>query len=295
MTMQRLELNGLSELKTLSSLESSPDQFTKETLQQIAIEHIEPGPYQPRQQMDQQALEELANSIKKQGLIQPIIVQPKSDTHHYFIVAGERRWRAAQLAGLKTVPVIIKIIDEKVALAFALIENLQREDLNPIDKAEAFIRFQEEYEMTHTEIAETVGLSRTAVTNMMRLLGLAQEVKALLRQDQLQMGHGRALLSLSSDQQVDVAKQVIRKSLSVRATENLVNRIKPSDSEKDNSKILNINTIDSGMYQQWLEQLSKTLPQNTVRLTFDKTGKGKIIITVDSPKAIEEFIQRLQE
>lgn len=193
---------------------------------QLGVDQLRRGVYQPRRHMDQEALEDLARSIKAQGLVQPIVVRPVAGAGNearYEIVAGERRWRAAQMAGLAEVPVVVRDIPDSAAIAIALIENIQREDLNPLEEAQAIRRLTDEFELTHQAAADAIGRSRTAVTNLLRLLELGAEARALLENGELEMGHARALLALVSPPvQAEVAAQVARKGLSVRETEQLV-------------------------------------------------------------------------
>jgi len=195
---------------------------------QLGVDQLRRGVYQPRRHMDQEALEDLARSIKAQGLVQPIVVRPVAgggNGVNYEIVAGERRWRAAQIAGLTEVPVVVRDIPDSSAIAIALIENIQREDLNPLEEAQAIRRLTDEFELTHQAAADAIGRSRTAVTNLLRLLELGAEARALLENGELEMGHARALLALVSPRvQAEVAAQVARKGLSVRETEQLVRR-----------------------------------------------------------------------
>lgn len=193
----------------------------KEELRYLPIEQLQAGRYQPRREFAQAALEELSHSIRKQGIINPIIIRA-IEKNRYEIIAGERRWRAAQLAQLAEVPVLIKTISDETALALSLIENIQRQDLNPLEEADGIQRLISEFSMTHQQIAETLGRSRTAITNLLRLLSLAPAVKLLLQQGQLEMGHARALLSLEHALQIKAAEKVVKNKLSVRETEQLV-------------------------------------------------------------------------
>ncbi len=192
----------------------------RESLRAIPVEQIRRGTYQPRQHFDQEALQELADSLKAQGMIQPILVRPFAGG--YEIVAGERRWRAAQLAGLQSIPAIVRELDDQSVAAVSLIENIQRKDLNPLEEARALQRLQTEFGMTHQAVAEAVGRSRAAVTNLLRLLDLHDEVKVMLDRGDLDMGHARALLGVPPERQVQLAEEIIAKGLSVRATEKLV-------------------------------------------------------------------------
>ena len=197
--------------------------LAKEELRYLPIEHLQAGRYQPRREFAKDALEELANSIRTQGIINPIVIRPIKDKKNpYEIIAGERRWRAAQLAQLTEVPVLIKTISDETALAISLIENIQRQDLSPLEEAEGVQRLIQEFKLTHQQLAETLGRSRTAITNLLRLLSLAPAVKLLLQQGQLEMGHARALLSLEPDMQIQAADRIIKNKLSVRETERLV-------------------------------------------------------------------------
>jgi ParB family transcriptional regulator, chromosome partitioning protein len=196
----------------------------REELRQLPVDLIQRGRFQPRRDFNPEALEELASSIRAQGLMQPIVVRP-AGPERYEIIAGERRWRAAQMAGLADMPVIVRDVSDEAAIAMALIENIQREDLNAIEEAVALQRLQQEFGLTHEQIAEAVGKSRTTVTNIMRLLGLAAEVREHMEARRLEMGHGRALLGLPPEQQVPVAREVLERELSVRETEALVRRM----------------------------------------------------------------------
>ena len=196
----------------------------QEELRSLPVDLVQRGRYQPRRDFNPEALEELANSIRTQGLMQPIIVRPVGG-ERYEIIAGERRWRAVQMAGLGEIAVIVRDVPDEAAIAMALIENIQREDLNAIEEAVALQRLQQEFGLTHEQIAEAVGKSRTTVTNIMRLLGLAPEVRDHLEAGRLEMGHGRALLTLPPEQQVMAAREVLEKDLTVRETEALVRRM----------------------------------------------------------------------
>lgn len=198
--------------------EESPDE-----LRQIPVDLIQRGKYQPRRDMREESLKDLADSIKAQGVVQPILVRPLGD-RRYEIIAGERRWRAAQMAGLRDVPAVVRDVPDRTAIAMALIENIQRADLNPLEEAEALQRLISEFEMTHQQAAEAVGRSRAAVTNMLRLLELTKEVQDLVRQGALEMGHARAILALKGIAQTDSARKIVDRGLSVRETEQLVRR-----------------------------------------------------------------------
>ncbi|MDX1505635.1 MAG: ParB/RepB/Spo0J family partition protein, partial [Spongiibacter sp.] len=193
-------------------------------LRNLPIEFLQRGKYQPRREMPAEGLEELAESIRSQGIMQPIVVRAVAE-NRYEIIAGERRWRASQLAGLEAVPALIREVPDEAAAAMALIENLQREDLNPMEEAMALVRLQKEFELTHAEIAGLVGKSRTTITNLLRLTGLREEVQKLLENGDIEMGHGRALLGLPAEEQSAAADTVVSRGLSVRQTEALVRKM----------------------------------------------------------------------
>lgn len=203
---------------------SQDESSLNDSLQHFPLDMIQPGKYQPRMDMSQESLEELADSIRAQGLVQPIVVR-SVEGGHYEIIAGERRWRASKLAGLESVPVLIKEVSDRSAIAMALIENIQRENLNPMEEANALHRLREEFEMTHQQTADAVGKSRATITNLLRLRNLNDDVKKLLENCDLEMGHARALLALEGESQSAAALQIVEKSLSVRETEQLVRRL----------------------------------------------------------------------
>ena len=255
-------------------------------LEHLSIEKIVPGEYQPRQSMDQGALQELADSIKEQGLLSPIIVRPQ-DKDRYEIVAGERRFVAAGLAGLTEVPVIIRQLDDKKTLALALIENLQREGLNPIDEALGIDRLVKEFDYTHEQAAQAIGRSRAATTNALRLLNLAEEVQQMLRVGEIDMGHARALLTLMPVDQVQVAKEVAAKGLNVRQTEALVRRLAE---EKPIKPQVVIKTRDDLRLE---EALADTLGAK-VSLSANKKGKGEIIIEFANLEQLQGIVDKIQ-
>ena len=285
-TIKRLGLGknvkslGLKEL--LSDINSEQNNFARTNDQTIAIENLRPGKYQPRKTFDSTALEELAESIKKQGLIQPIIVRA-IDEDKYEIIAGERRWRASQLAGLREVPVIIRKIDDADALAIALIENIQRENLNAIDQAKALEQLVSEFTMTHQEIAAMVGKSRATITNLLRLLNLNPNVQSLIENQTIEMGHARALLALENDEQIEIANTVVAKGLSVRETERLVansHRFKSSPSAQN--KYVNPD----------IKKLALSLESylNTkVEIQQNSDQKGKVIIQFKNQLELDDI------
>lgn len=283
------DLNSLLGDLTTNNLESSFETTVvshKNELCRLPIEQLQRGQFQPRKDMNPDALEELASSIRSQGIIQPIVVRPISDTM-YEIIAGERRWRAAQLAGLAEVPTLIRRINDETAVALALIENIQREDLNPIEEAYALHRLLEEFNMTHQEVAEAVGRSRSAVSNILRLLNLHANVKTLLEHGDLEMGHARALLTLESDMQQKAAQLIVSKELSVREAEKIVKKIL---SGKELTK--SIPSVDPNV-QNLQNELSEKLGAK-VAISYNKKGKGKLVINYHSLEELEGILEHIQ-
>lgn len=290
--MTHVELKGLKGLKNLNELIHRPidKKLATEKLEHIAIDDICPGKFQPRQKINQASLQDLARSIKSQGIIQPLITR-KIKTGRYEIIAGERRWRAAKIAGLDLVPALVKEIDDDIALACALIENIQRENLNPIEEAFAFLRFKNDFKMTHLEISEMIGRSRTSITNTLRLLSLADPVKEWVRSGQLDMGHARTLLTLDANQQISLAKKIIKDGLNVREAEKSSRLVKLSDFSH-NKRSLHENPYKT-KYDNWSAMLSeKLLTKVTVKL--NNKGIGKIIINVNSPEEIDRFVDHFK-
>lgn len=253
------------------------------SLKKLPLDRIQPGPFQPRSLFDPQSLEELAQSIRAQGVIQPIMVRPIGNG--YEIIAGERRWRAAQQAGLDEIPVIVREVADEVAVALGLIENIQRENLNPLEEASALKRLVDDFQMTHGEAAQAVGRSRSMVSNLLRLLELSEEVRGMVDARYLEMGHARALLTLDHAQQVLAAREVIRKKLSVRETEALVRRLQNPPKPKSRS-------IDPDILHLQ-EQLCETLCAH-VRIQHGKKGKGKLVISYNSVDELEGIIGHLK-
>ena len=245
---------------------STDSQSDNSDLKSLPIEWLLPGKYQPRKDMSPEALEELANSITAQGVIQPIVVRPVN-TNQYEIIAGERRWRASQMAQLHEVPVIIKDVPDEAAVAIALIENIQREDLNAMEEAQALDRLILEFKLTQQEAAEAVGKSRSTVTNLLRLNTLESDVKILLEHGDIEMGHARALLSLTGDAQVEAAQHVAGKGLNVRETENYVRRI--NEPKKDKSKPVLDPDVEK-LQTDLSEQLGAA-----VKISHNAKGKGE--------------------
>lgn len=280
MVVKKRGLNrGLDAL--LGEAPSSVKEETQHQLQTLPIEFMQRGRYQPRKDIDPEKLQELADSIKAQGVIQPVVVR-KIDPEKYEIVAGERRWRAAQLAGLQQIPVVVKEIDDRTAMAIALIENIQREDLNPLEEAEALRRLLDEFQMTHQQIADAVGKSRVTVTNLLRLMELHPEVKKLVINRQLEMGHARALLALEGSKQVAVANKIVKEGLTVRAAERLVKE--SLEAPKISSpKVMDKDTL------RLQEQLTARLGAK-VSIDHKVNGTGKLIITYASLEELDGII-----
>lgn len=255
-------------------------------LNEIPVDQICRGRYQPRREMDNEALEELANSIRAQGVMQPIVIRPVESG--YEIIAGERRWRAAQLAGLDAIPAVIRDVPDEAAIAMALIENIQRENLNPVEEAVALSRLQQEFELSQQEVAEAVGKSRSAVANLLRLLNLCDEVKTFLERGDIEMGHARALLPLSEQLQIEAAREVVSKGLSVRDAEALARRLQQPATEQQRADATNehLSTI--------AEMLSKHLAAK-VTLTSNAKGRGKITINYKDSAELESILSQLQK
>ena len=243
-------------------------------LKNIPVELIQRGKYQPRTDMHEEALEELAASIKTQGVMQPIVVRPIS-SNKYEIIAGERRWRATQMACLDTIPAIVKPVGDEAAIAMALIENIQRENLNPIEEAMALKRLQDEFELTQQEVADAVGKSRVTVTNLIRLIGLHISVRRMLEHGDLEMGHARALLALPDEEQTSAARMVSGKGLSVRQTEALVRRLTSGSGAVQSKQVSNPDI--KNLENKLAEKLgAKVMIQHTAK------GKGKVVVRYNS-------------
>lgn len=261
------------------------EQVKSNSLKTLPVEFLQRGKFQPRKDIDPEKLQELASSIKAQGIVQPVVVREIA-TEQYEIIAGERRWRAAQLAGLYEIPVIISNIDDRAAMAIALIENIQREDLNPLDEAEALKRLISEFEMTHQQIADALGKSRASVTNSLRLIDLEQDVKQLLLKRDLEMGHARAILVLKGQQQVSVANSIVKKGLTVRATEKLVKAIQEGKTANEPRSI----DLDTLRLQ---EQLTQSLGAK-VKISHQESGKGNLTISYSSLDELDGIIAKIR-
>ena len=268
-------------------LGAAPKARGEPELQQLAIDSLRPGKYQPRTRMDEASLAELADSIRARGVIQPIVVRPVDDAQ-YEILAGERRWRAARLANLPRIPAVVKEVPDEAALGIGLIENIQREDLNPIEEAGGLKRLIEEFKLTHDEVAHAIGRARTSVTNLLRLLELAPAVQEMMQDGSLDMGHARALLALSRARQVEVANQVVLKGLSVRETERLVQdaTAAPKAAAKHGHRL----DADSRRLQ---EELSESLGA-AVKLKPRRGGKGSLVIDYSSLDELQGLVKKLR-
>jgi ParB family chromosome partitioning protein len=252
----------------------------------IDIDRIQPGRYQPRTKMDAESLNELAASIKAQGLMQPVLVRP-AGADRYELIAGERRWRAARIAGLSEVPVVVRDVPDQAALAMSLIENIQREDLNPLEEAQGVQRLVSEFKLTHQEAADAIGRSRAATTNLLRLLNLPQSVQQLVLDGALDMGHARALLALDGELQVATAKKVAAKGLSVRETEQLVNDLLHPKARMPRPKARSSRDI-----QRLEEEVSESLG-TTVEIKSGKKGSGRLVVHYMSHEHLDDLLAKL--
>jgi ParB family chromosome partitioning protein len=264
-----------------------------DALREIPVELLQRGQYQPRVDMRQDTLEDLADSIKVQGVVQPIVVRAiasKGNEQRYEIVAGERRWRAAQLAGLQEIPAVVREIADEAAIAMALIENIQRENLNPLEEARALDRLIREFDLTHAEAAKAVGRSRASVSNLLRLQELSDKVKPLLEDRELEMGHARALLAIANaTQQYDAARQVVKKGLSVRETERLVKRMleggKPRPPKKPTAPNADIRRLEIEVSEKLGARVSV---QHTAK------GAGKLVISYNSLDELDGILKHIK-
>jgi ParB family chromosome partitioning protein len=257
----------------------------RDELRNLPLDLIRPGRFQPRSVFDQEKLSELADSIRAQGVVQPVVVRPLDEGEGFELIAGERRWRAAQIAGLERIPAVVRDVPDEVSVAMSLIENIQRENLNPLEEATALRRLIDDFNMTHQEAADAVGRSRAAVSNLLRLLELMQEVKDMIDMRLIEMGHARALLSLDDDLQVQGAREVVRKRLSVRDTENLVRRLQQSKKQKGQRR------ADPDILRLQ-NRLGEALGAR-VRIQHQASGKGKLIISYNNADEFEGILERL--
>jgi len=266
-------------------LGSGTDEPVREALLTLPVSRIRPGRYQPRTKMDQQALAELAASIRSQGLMQPLLVRPV-ERDRYELIAGERRWRAAQMAGLEEVPAVVREVPDEAALAMSLIENIQRENLNPMEEAAGIQRLVDEFRMTHEQAADAVGRSRSATTNLLRLLKLPRPLQEMVMEGALEMGHARALLALDGARQIELGKRVAAKGLSVRDTEALVQRLLRGPANKRRK------TTDRDL-ARLEEEVSERLG-TTVEIRAGKKGAGKLLLHYSSLDHLDELLNKLR-
>ena len=262
------------------------DQDTRDQLRNIPVDMLQRGKYQPRVDFDNDSLQELADSISSQGLMQPISVR-KIEDNKFEIIAGERRWRAAQLAGLDTIPAIVRDVSDQTTVAMALIENIQREDLNPVEESQALIRLQNEFGLTQQQVAEAVGKSRSAVTNLMRLASLEAPVQQLLQKADIELGHAKCLLGLEGNSQIQAARTVASKKLTVRQTEALVKQLQNPSPKKDNQPTPNRD----------IENLQQDLSDKLgakVSIQHSSKGSGKLVITYNSVDELDGILGHIK-
>ena len=260
---------------------------SSEELRHLPIDLLKRSPYQPRTDFKQEALQELADSIKTQGVVQPIVVRPLGQSDKFEIIAGERRWRASQLAGLQEIPAVVRRIDDQGAMCLALIENIQREDLNPMEQARALQRLMKEFELTHEAVAEAVGRSRSSVSNLLRLLELGEKSRAMLEAGEIEMGHARALLTLTEAQQWEIAQRVARQGLSVRETEALARRLQSAPAVK---KTVASRDPDVARLEAELSEKLGT----SVTIKHGKGGKGSLLLKYNSLDELEGILGHIR-
>jgi len=270
----------------VNTLEEQALQADKSELQYLPLDLIQRGKYQPRRDMDPSALEELAQSIKAQGVMQPIVVRP-IDGGRFEIIAGERRWRASQLAGLDKLPAMVREVPDEAAIAMALIENIQREDLNPIEEAVALQRLQQEFQLTQQQVAEAVGKSRVTITNLLRLIALPEEIKILLSHGDLEMGHARALLGLPAERQIEGARHVVARGLTVRQTEALVRQW--LNSKEQPVEVVKADPDISRLEQRLAERLGAA-----VQIKHGQKGRGQLVIKYSSLDELQGVLAHIR-
>jgi ParB family chromosome partitioning protein len=261
------------------------DDAPRDTLATLPVARIRPGRYQPRTKMDQEALAELAASIKSQGLMQPVLVRPV-DRDRYELIAGERRWRASQMAGLQEIPALVREVADESALAMSLIENIQRENLNPMEEAAGLQRLVDEFRMTHEQAADAVGRSRSATTNLLRLLRLAKPVQGMVMEGVLEMGHARALLALEGARQVEAAKRIAARGLSVRETEALVGKLQRGQTTRRSAP------PDRDLAR--LEEEVSSHLGTTVEIRPGSKGRGRIIVQYSNLDHLDQLLKKLR-
>lgn len=284
-----METTSLSSLGTNTNTQSSDisNLVTLQNLFELPLKNLQAGKYQPRRDFEQSELETLADSIRVQGILQPIVVRPIGK-EQYEIIAGERRFRAAKIVGLEKIPVVVKEVEDAAAMAMALIENMQREDLSPLEEAFALDRLSKEFGLTHNQVAEAVGKSRAAVTNLLRLLTLADETKELLEKGKIEMGHAKVLLALRGHQQNQVARQVVLRGLSVRETERLVSRFL-DESYQTTQKTTPIDPDVRRLQDSLSEKLGAA-----VQIVYGSQGKGKLVIQYNTLEELDGILNHIQ-
>lgn len=279
----------ISTRKEVTDISEQPLEKVQDgALKELPVEWLQRGVYQPRRDMSSDALEELADSIRAQGVMQPVVVRPIGP-QRYELIAGERRWRAAQMAGLHTIPAVIRDVPDADAIAMALIENIQRENLNPIEEALALQRLQQEFELTQAEVAQAVGKSRVTVTNLLRLIGLEPDVRRMLEHGDLEMGHARALLGLSGEQQIQAARTVVAKALTVRQTEQLVRTTNQPEKQVSPKTVLS-NDVN-------IKRLEDTLAKRlgaSVSIKHGAGGKGSLTIRYSSLDELDGILEHVK-
>ncbi|MCG5536722.1 ParB/RepB/Spo0J family partition protein [Ectothiorhodospira mobilis] len=270
-----------------SANQAGPENDDPSRLRQVPVEHIRRGRYQPRVNLRPEALEELAASIRAQGVVQPVVVRPVEEG--FELVAGERRWRAAQMAGLQEIPAVVRDIPDQAAAAMALIENIQREDLNPLEESSALQRLIREFGMTHQQVAESVGRSRTGVTNLLRLQDLEEGVKTLVEEGGLEMGHARALLGLTGPAQVEAARRVVDKGLSVRETERLVQSMLQENPAAEQNAQRPRNPDVERLESELSDRLGAP-----VDIRYDTRGRGRLVIRYNSLDELDGILGHIR-
>jgi len=286
-TMKKKRLGrGLGSLiGNLQEINEASGSTQADGMAELDIDRIQRGRYQPRQVFEQQALQELADSIRAQGIVQPIVVRPEGN--HFELIAGERRWRAAQLAGLQKIPALVREVDSKSAAAIGLIENIQREDLNPLEEAQALLRLIEEFDLTHQQVADAIGRSRAAVSNLLRLLDLADPVKKQVNDGLLSMGHARALLALIRHDQIEIARVIVNRGLSVREAELLVKRSLAGDT---------VNQVKTKVVDPDVQRLENRISEKlgaAVKIKPGKKGAGQLVINFHSSDELDGILEHL--
>ena len=268
--------------------ENTADNAAVNEVVQLELSALATNPYQPRKEFDSESLEELASSIKAQGVIQPIVVRQNSESK-YEVIAGERRWRASKLAGLTTIPAIVKQIPNQSALAIALIENIQREDLNPLEQSRALKQLADEFDLTHADLAEAVGKSRASVTNLLRLLNLNEDVKILLQHGDIELGHAKLLLTLPENMQQSVARTIVTKDLTVREAEDFIRKIKLNPQAQATKTIA---TPQDPNIQALQNNLSERLAAKVI-INSNPKGKGKLTISFNSLDELDGILEHI--